>query len=147
MRSVARLLVLAGAAGVVLSAFLPWVSLEGLPLGLDLGWLGVDLSPGGTTVSGTETSAWPVVAGVGALAAVLAVLNLARKLVLLLGLLVVAAGGGLLYYVLNVVEIETSGRTAVEQAVAGAAVTSSAGAGPFVLLAGGACILIGALIR
>lgn len=147
MKILARLLVLAGAAGVVASAFLPWVSVEGAPLALDLGWLGVDVSPGGTTVSGTETAAWPVVAGVGALVALLAVFNVARKLMMLLGLLVVVAGGGLLYYVLNVVDIETAGRTAVEQALAGAAITSSAGAGPFVLLAAGVAILLGAVIR
>jgi len=77
--------------------------------------------------------------------AVLAVLGLARKLLLLLGLLTTLAGGGLLYYVLNVVDIETKGN-AIKHTVAGIAVNSSAGAGPIVLLAGGLCILIGALV-
>ena len=124
MRGVARLLVLVGAAGVVVSTFLPWVSVEGTPLALDLGWLGADVSPGGTTVSGTETAAWPVVAGVGALVAVLALLNLARKLLMLFGVLIVLAGGRLLYYAFNLDDIETAVRSAIEQAIAAPVVTS-----------------------
>ena len=128
---------------MVVSTFLPWVRVEGAPINLDL--IGARVSPGGTTVAGTETSAWPIVIAVGAVVAVLALLNMARKLLLLFGLLVIVAGGGLLYYALNVVDIETAGRSVIERAVAGAAVTSSAGAGPFVLLASGVCIVIGAL--
>jgi hypothetical protein len=128
---------------VVFSTFLPWVRVEGAPIHLDL--IGARVSPGGTTVSGTETSAWPIVIAVGAVVAVLALLNVARKLLLLFGLLVIASGGGLLYYALNLVDIETAGRSVIERAVAGTAVTSSAGPGPFVLLASGVCILIGAL--
>ena len=143
MKTVSRLLLLAGAAGVVFSTFLPWVKVEGAPINLDL--IGARVSPGGTTVSGTDTSAWPIVIAVGVVVAVLALLNMARKLLLLFGLLVTAAGGGLLYYALNVVDIETAGRSVIERAVADAAVTSSAGAGPVLLLASGVCILIGAL--
>jgi uncharacterized membrane protein (TIGR02234 family) len=143
VKVVSRLVLLAGAAGVVLSAFLPWVTVEGAPINLDL--IGARVSPGGTTVSGDETSAWPVLVAVGAIVAGLALLNAARRLILLIGLLVVAAGGGLLYYALNVVDIETAERTVVERAVAAAAITSSAEAGPFLLLASGICILIGAL--
>jgi hypothetical protein len=140
---ISRLLLLAGAAGVVVSTFLPWVSVEGAPIQLNL--IGTRVSPGGTTVSGTETSAWPILLVAGGVIALLALLNVARKLLVLFGLLVVAAGGGLLYYALNVVDIETAGRTAIERAVAEAAVTSSAGLGPYLLLASGVCILIGAL--
>ena len=143
VNALSRLLLLVGAAGVVVSTFLPWVSVEGAPIQLNL--IGTRVSPAGTTVSGTETSAWPVLLAVGAVIAVLALLNMARKLLVLFGLLVVVAGGGLLYYALNVVQIETAGRTALERAVAGAAVTSSAGLGPYVLLASGVCILVGAL--
>lgn len=146
MKSIARILLLAGAAGVVLSAFLPWVTVEGLPIDLDLDWIGADIRPGGRTVSGRDTAAWPVVVGVGAVVAVLTVLNLARKLLLLFGLLVVVAGAGLLYYVSNVVDIETSDN-AIKQAIASAAVEETAQAGPFLLLASGAAILAGAVAR
>jgi hypothetical protein len=128
---------------VVLSTFLPWVTIEGAPINLDL--IGARVSPGGTTVSGNETSAWPVLVAVGAIVAGLTLLNMARKLLVLFGLLVVVAGGGLLYYALNVVDIETAERTVIERAVVSTAVTSSADAGPFLLLASGICILIGAL--
>jgi hypothetical protein len=142
---IARVLVLAGAAGVIAAAFLPWVTVEGLPLDLDL--LQTRISPVGRTVTGDETAAWPGVVGAGAVVGVLALLNLARRLVVLLGLVIALAGAGLVYYVLNVVEIETAGRSAVEQAVAGAVVSSSAGPGPFLLLASGICILAGGLLR
>ncbi|MGH9283310.1 MAG: Trp biosynthesis-associated membrane protein [Acidimicrobiales bacterium] len=143
MRGIGRLLLLGGAAGVIGAAFLPWVTVNGAPIDLDL--LKVDLSAAGRTVAGTDTAAWPGVVGVGGLVALLALLNLARKLLLLLGLLVTVAGAGLLYYVLNVVEIETSGN-AVKEALAGALVSSTAGAGPFLLLASGVAILVGAVI-
>lgn len=144
MRAVARILLLVGAAGVVLSAFMPWVTVKGAPVALDLDWIGADISPGGKTVSGSETQAWPVVAGVGGLVALLTVFNVARKLLVFFGLLVVAAGAGLIYYVTNVVDIEASDNS-IKQALANAALDSSAQSGPFVLLAGGACILLGAL--
>jgi hypothetical protein len=145
VKGIGRILILAGAGGVAASAFLPWVTVEGLPLHLD--WLGTRISPIGKTVAGTDTAAWPGVVGAGALVGLLALLNLARRLLVLLGLVITLAGAGLVYYVLNVVDIETSGRSAVEQLVAGAAVSSSAGVGPFVLLAGGIAILLGALAR
>ena len=146
MKMLSRILVLVGAAGVLGSVTLPWVTVKGaLPGVLHLDLLGADASPLSKTVSGTDTKAWPIVAAVGAAVAVLAVLGLARKLLLLLGLLTTLAGGGLLYYVLNVVDIETKGN-AIKHTVAGIAVNSSAGAGPIVLLAGGLCILIGALV-
>jgi hypothetical protein len=145
VKSVARLLLLAGAAGVVASGFLPWVTVKGVALHLDL--IGADVTPGSKTVAGTETSAFPAVAGVGAAVAFLALFNIARKLLLLLGLLITVAGGGLLYYVLNIVDIETSGRSALEQAVAGALITSSTGPGPPLLLASGIVIFLGALAR
>src|SRR5439155_1394437 len=101
---------LGGAPGVLGSVTLPWVTVKGaLPGVLHLDLLGADASPLSKTVSGTDTKAWPIVAAVGAAVAVLAVLGLARKLLLLLGLLTTLAGGGLLNYVLNVVDIETKG--------------------------------------
>jgi hypothetical protein len=139
-------LLLTGAAGVVSSAFMPWVTVHAR-VPVDLSWLGVDtISPGVKTVNGSDTSIWPAVAGIGGVVAALALFNFARKLLLLIGLLIVLAGGGLLYYVLNVVDIETSGNV-VERLVAGAALTSSTGAGPPVLLASGVAILFGALLR
>ena len=146
MKMISRILVLAGAAAVLVSVGLPWVTVKGaLPSTLDLGLLGAEVSPLGKTVSGTETKAWPFVVAVGAVVAVLAVLGLARKLILLLGLLITLAGGGLLYYVLHVVDIETKGDT-IKNTLANATLDSSAGAGPILLLAGGLCILIGALV-
>jgi hypothetical protein len=141
---IGRLLVLGGAAAVIGAAFLPWVTVEGVPLDLDL--LQVGITGVGQTVSGTDTVAWPGVVGVGGLVAVLAVLNLARKLMLLLGLLITLAGAGLVYYVMNVVDIEASGNV-LKETLAGALVSSTAEPGPFVLLAGGVAILVGAALN
>jgi hypothetical protein len=146
MKMLSRLVVLAGAAAVLGSVTQPWVTIKGaLPSRLNLGVLGADVSPLGKTVSGTDTKAWPIVVGVGAVVAALAVLGLARKLLVLLGLLTTLAGGALLYYVLNVVDIETRGDT-LKHSLATTALHSSAGAGPILLLAGGLAILVGALI-
>jgi hypothetical protein len=146
MKMISRILVLVGAAAIVGSVALPWVTVSGaLPTSLDLGLLGADVSPLSKTVSGTETSAWPVVLAVGAVVAALALFGLARKLLLILGVLTAVAGGGLLYYVLNVVDIETEG-DALKNALANAALDSSAGAGPLLLLAGGLCVVIGAIV-
>lgn len=136
---------LVGAAAMLGSVTLPWVTVEGVPVNLDLGLLGADISPVSKTVSGTETKAWPVIAAVGVAVAILALFGLARKVLLILGLLTTVAGGGLLYYVLNVVDIETKGDT-LKNTLANAALDSSAGAGPMLLLAGGLCILIGAIV-
>lgn len=146
MKMISRILVLAGAAAMLGSVTLPWVTVKGaLPGTLELGWLGADASPLSKTVSGTDTKAWPIVAGIGAVVAALALLGLARKLLVLLGLLTTLAGGALLYYVLNVVDIETKGDT-IKNTLANVALDSSAGAGPMLLLAGGLAILIGALV-
>lgn len=146
MKMISRILVLAGAAAVVVSAGLPWVTVKGaLPSALDLGLIGAEVTPLGKTVSGTETEAWPVVIAVGAVVAVLALMGLARKLILLLGLLTTVAGGALLYYVMNVVDIETKGDE-LKNALANLALDSSAGAGPMLLVAGGLAIAIGALV-
>jgi hypothetical protein len=146
MKLISRILILAGAAAVLASVGLPWVTVKGaLPSTLDLGLLGAEVSPLGKTVSGTETKAWPIVVGIGAVVVVLALLGLARKVILLLGLLTTVAGGALLYYVMNVVDIETKGDT-LKNALANMALDSSAGAGPILILAGGLAIAIGALI-
>jgi uncharacterized membrane protein YeaQ/YmgE (transglycosylase-associated protein family) len=143
----ARPLILAGAAGVVASAFMPWVTVKGTSLNLDLGWIGATVSPGGKTVNGTDTSVWPAVVAVGGVVALLALVRFAKKLLILLGVAITLAGGGLLYYVLNVIDIETSSRSIIEQTVAGLALTSSAGSGPPLLLASGLAVLVGALLR
>lgn len=146
MKMISRILVLVGAAAIAGSVTLPWVTVEGaLPTSLDLGLLGADVSPLSKTVSGTETKAWPVVVAVGAVIAALALFGLARKLILILGLLTTTAAGGLLYYVLNAVDIETKG-DALKNALANAALDSSVGAGPLLLLAGGLCVVIGAIV-
>src|SRR2546429_343015 len=62
MKMISRILVLVGAAAVLGSVGLPWVTVKGaLPSKLDLGLLGAEVSPLGKTVSGTDTKAWPVV--------------------------------------------------------------------------------------
>lgn len=144
MTGIGRLLLLGGAAGVIGAAFLPWVTVEGAPIDLDL--LQVGITGIGKTVSGTDTAAWPGVVGVGGLVALLALLNVARKLLLLLGLLVTVAGAGLLYYVLNVVDIESKGNV-IKETLAGALASSSAEAGPFLLIASGIAILAGAILK
>ena len=146
MKMISRVLVLVGAAAMLASVILPWVTVEGaLPATLELDLLGAEALPLSRTVSGTDTKAWPVVAGMAAVVAALALLGLARKLLVLLGLLTTLAGGALLYYVLNVVDIETKGDPFTDK-LATTVLDSSAGAGPMLLLAGGLCILIGALI-
>ncbi|MEA2137546.1 MAG: hypothetical protein QOG56_696 [Solirubrobacteraceae bacterium] len=144
MRFVSRLLLLAGAAGVALSALLPWVTIRGIAL--DLGPIGARVSPVARTVNGTDTSLWPLLLGAAALVAILALLGIARRVLLGLGLLVTAAGGALLYYVSNAVEIEAGGRSAVEQLLANALITSSTGPGTPLLIAGGLAIVLGALL-
>jgi hypothetical protein len=146
MKMLSRVLILAGAAAVAGSVSLPWVTVKGaLPSQLDLGVLGAEVSPLSKSVSGTETKAWPIVVGIAAVVAVLAILGLARKLIVLVGLLTTLAGGALLYYVMNVVDIETKGDE-LKNALANAALDSSTGAGPVLLVAGGLAILIGALV-
>ena len=141
-----RILVLVGAAAVLGSVTVPWVKIEGaLPARLHLGLLGANADPLSKTVSGTDTKVWPVVAGVGAVVAALALLGLARKLLMLIGLVTTLAGGGLLYYVLHAVDLATKDDT-LKNTLATAALHNSAGAGPFLLMAGGLCVLIGAIV-
>src|SRR5437879_3472163 len=83
MKMLSRVLVLAGAAAVLGSVTLPWVTIKGAPLHLDL--LGAGTSPLSQTVSGTDTKAWRSVVGVGAGMAALALFGLARQLTLALG--------------------------------------------------------------
>jgi len=143
MRAFGRLLALVGALGVVVSTFLPWVTVQGVPLHLDL-LGGTKISGLRTTVSGTDTKAWPPLLIVGGVAALLALFGVLRKLLVLIGLLAVLAGAGLVYYVQHVIDIETSGDT-LKRTVAQLAVESSTKSGPFVLLAGGVCLFLGAL--
>jgi hypothetical protein len=142
MRTFGRLLALVGALGVVVSTFLPWVSVQGIPLHLDL--LGGNVTGLHTTVSGTDTKAWPPLLIVGAAAALLALFGVLRRLLVLIGLLTTLAGAGLVYYVTHVIDIETSGDS-LKRAAAQLAVESSAKSGPFVLLVGGICLFLGAL--
>jgi hypothetical protein len=142
MRAFGRLLALVGAVGVVASAFLPWVAVQGLPIHLDL--LGTNVSAVRTTVSGTDTEVWPVLIVLGGIAGLLALFGVLRKLLVVLGLLALIAGGALVYYVMNVIDIETSGDN-LKRTAGHLAVQSSTRTGPFVLLAGGACLFLGAL--
>jgi hypothetical protein len=146
VKAAGRLLLLAGAAGLVLSVLLPWVTVRGLPLSLDLSIVGASVAPGSKTVSGVETSVWPVLVGAAAVVVVLTLVNTAYILLAVVGVAVAAAGGALLYYCAHVVDIETSDKGPVARALADALVESSTGPGPPLVLAGGIAILAGALL-
>jgi hypothetical protein len=140
---------LAGAAATILAAFLPWVTLKGLTVTLDLGLVGADAGVANRTVSGTDTQLWPALVAIGIVVAALALLGIARRLVLALGLLVTVAGALLVFYMANVIDIATRGGGELEQALkralADALLTSSVGPGTPLLLAGGVAIVAGAL--
>lgn len=142
-----RVLVLSGGAATILSAFLTWVTVTGLAVTLDLGLVGADLSAGNRTVAGTETSIWPAIVAAGALAAVLALLGAARRLLIGLGLLTTFAGGLLLAYMADVIEVETRGNNELERAAARSLLDSTVGPGTPLLLAGGVLVALGALTR
>jgi hypothetical protein len=147
VKSVGRLLLLAGAAGLALSVLLPWVTVRGLSLNLDLGVVGAEITPGSKTVAGVETSVWPFCVGAAAVVVVLTLLNVAHKLLAVVGLLVTAAGGALVYYCANVVDIETSDSGPIARALADALIESSTGPGPPLIVASGIAILVGALLN
>lgn len=140
-----RMLALAGAAALAVGTLLPWVEVEGIPLDLD--WLGVGVPPTGREVAGTDTAVWPALLAVAGVVALLALIGRVRRVVIGLGLLTVAAAGALVYYLSNVIEIETSGRSQLEQTLADVAVRSAVQPGPYLLLAGGALIVAGGLMR
>lgn len=142
-----RVLSLGGAAAVMLAALLPWVTVKGPSLTLDLGLVGARASAGDRTVAGVDTALWPVLVGVGAAVAVLALLGVARRVLLVLGLLVTVAGALLLVYMVNVIDVETRDGGALERAAADALLTSSVGPGTPLLLAGGLAIVAGSLVR
>lgn len=136
----------AGAVAIAIAVALPWVTLEGrLPLGLTV--LGAEVAAGLRTVHGFDTDAAPALFAVAAIAAVLSILNRARRVRLGLGVLVLAASGGLIYYLANVVQFQTSDRTVLERTAADLVLGSSLGAGPFVLAAGGAALVASSLKR
>lgn len=140
-----RVLVLAGAAATILSAFLTWVTVTGLTGTLDLALAAVDVGPDDGTVAGTDTALWPALVAVGVVAAVLGFLGVARPVLIGLGVLTTIAGGVLLAYMANVIELETRGDSELKRAVADALLESSVGPGTPVLLLGGVLILLGAL--
>jgi hypothetical protein len=139
------MLLLAGALGLALSVLLPWVTVKGPGLNLDLGLVGAKVSSGSRTVAGVETSVWPFALGIAALVAVVTVLGVATRLLAVVGLLVTIAGAALVYYCSNVLDIETSGNE-LKRAVSDAVLTSSTGPGPPLILASGLAILIGAML-
>jgi hypothetical protein len=141
---ISRFLLLAGAAGMAVATVLTWVTISGI--GLDLGPLGTEVSPGAQTVRGIDTSLWPFILGAAAVVAILGLIGVARKLLVAIGLVVVAGGGALLYYLSNVIEIESSGGGAIEKAITEALISSSVGPGAPVLVAAGIVIVAGALL-
>jgi hypothetical protein len=141
---VSRILLLAGAVGLAVAAVVPWVTIKGL--GLDLGPIGAKVAPGAQTVHGTDTSLWPVVLGIGVLVVLLALLKLARRVLLAIGLVAIAGGAALLYYLSNVIDIESDGGSTVEKLLTEALVSSSVGPGAPLLIAGGIAIVAGALL-
>lgn len=145
VKSVGRLLLLAGAAGLALSVLLPWVTIKGPGLNIDLGIVGAKVSSGSRTVAGVETSVWPVAVGLAALVAIVTLLGFATRLLAIVGVLVTLAGAALLYYCANVLDIETSG-SSIKRLISDAVLTSSTGPGPPLILASGIAILAGALL-
>jgi hypothetical protein len=145
VRLLGRLLTIVGAVGVITSVFLPWVTISGTPLDLNVGLLSVDIVPGGRTVAGTATSIWPVICGVGLLVLILSLVPFAGRLLVVLGALIMIAGAGLTYYVANIVRFKTDQHGAIVRLIANATITSSGGPGPPLLLASGVVILVGGL--
>jgi hypothetical protein len=139
------MLLLAGAAGLALSVLLPWVTVKGPGLVLNLGVLGAKVSSGSRTVAGVETSLWPFAVSIAVLVVVLTVLGVATRLLAVVGLVVTLAGAALLYYCANVLDISTSG-SALKRAISDAVLTSSTGPGPPLVLASGLAILLGGLL-
>ena len=144
MNFVSRLLLLAGATGLALATVLPWVTIRGIEL--QLGPIGAEVAPGARTVNGADTLLWPFLVGAGVIVAVFALVGFARKLLIVLGLVVIAGGGALLYYLSNVVDIETSNSSAIEKLIADAVISSSVGPGAPVIIASGIAIVAGALL-
>jgi hypothetical protein len=143
-----RAFILAGATATLLAAFLPWVTVKGLSVSLDLGLVGADVGAANRTVAGTDTSLWPVLVGIAGVVAVLGLLGVARRAVLVLGLLVTAGGALLLVYMANVLDIATRGKGGeLKRLLADALLSSSVGPGTPLLLAGGLAIVTGALLR
>jgi hypothetical protein len=145
VKTAGRLLLLAGAIGLALSVLLPWVTVKGPGLNIDLGIVGAKVSRGSRTVAGVETSFWPVLVGIAVLVVVLTVLGVAMRLLAVVGVVVTLAGAALLYYCANVLDIETSGNS-VKRLIADSVLTSSTGPGPPLILASGLAILVGALL-
>jgi hypothetical protein len=145
VKTAGRLLLLAGACGLALSVLLPWVTVKGPGLSIDLGIVGAKVSSGSRTVAGIETSVWPVAVGLAALVAVVTLLGFATRLLAIVGVLVTLAGAALLYYCANVLDIETSG-SSIKRLISDAVLTSSTGPGPPLVLASGIAILAGALL-
>ena len=145
MKTAGRMLLLAGALGLALSVLLPWVTVKGPGVSIDLGIIGAKVSSGSKTVAGVETSAWPFAIAVALLVVILTVLGVATRLLALVGLAVTIAGAALLYYCSNVLDIETSGNS-IERLISAAVLTSSTGPGPPLILASGLAILVGGLL-
>ncbi len=141
-----RALILAGAAATLLSAFLPWVTVKGLPVTLDLGLVGAQVSLGSRTVAGTDTVLWPGLVAVALAVAALGLFGVAWRLVFMIGLIVSVAGGVLLFYVANVIDLETRGSNELMRAAADALLSSSIGPGTPLMLGGGVAIVIGSLL-
>ncbi len=141
---VSRLLLLGGAACLALAALVPWVTISGLEL--QLGPIGAEVAPGARTVNGLDTVLWWYLVGLAAIVAILAFVDIGRRTLLGLGLIVVAGGGALLYYLSNVIDIETKNSNAIERLIADSILTSSVGPGAPLIIASGIAIIAGALL-
>jgi fumarate reductase subunit D len=146
VNALGRVLLLLGAAGMLICAVLPWVTVKSVTFAIDLGLIGASVTPASRTVSGTDTPIWPALVAVAIVVAILGLLGVAHRLLAAVGALAILAGSALLYYVSNVIEIETRASSALEQKLADLLLTSSPGPGPPLLIASGIAILGGALL-
>jgi LPXTG-motif cell wall-anchored protein len=139
-------LLLGGAVATIVATLLAWVTVSGPSLTLELGLVGAEARTGDRAVTGMDTALWPVLVGLAVVVAALALLGRARRVLLVIGLLLSVAGGLLLFYMANVIDIETRGNDALTRAAADALLTSSVGPGTPLLLGSGLAIVAGAAL-
>lgn len=75
----------------MLAVLLAWVTARGPQVVLDLGLVGAEVRPGDRTVTGLDTPLWPAFAATAVVVGALALLGVARRVLLAGGLAIVTA--------------------------------------------------------